>query len=59
MEKLLEKMGFTQSEIERVAPEIEKFLSCEAELRRIKKEMVTIKVTLILMAGMSALSLIY
>jgi hypothetical protein len=58
MEKLLEKMGFVRSEIDALEPEIEKFLSSQKEFENIKKDIKTIKVSLILLVFMVALSMV-
>lgn len=54
MEKLLEKMDFTPSEIDALAPEIEKFLSSQKEFEKMKKDIKRIKVSLILLVSMVA-----
>jgi hypothetical protein len=58
MEKLLRNMGFSQPEIEKLCPEIEKFVSAEHEIQKLKKEIRTIKIALILIAGMLGLSIV-
>ena len=58
MEKLLEKMGFVRSEIDALEPEIENFLSSQKEFENIKKDIKTIKVSLILLVFMIALSMV-
>lgn len=58
MEKLLRNMGFSDAEIERLSPEIDKFLGAEHEIRRIKKDIKTIKISLILIVFMVALSVV-
>lgn len=58
MEKLLKNMGFSPAEIDKLCPEIEKFVGAEHEIRRIKKDIKTIKISLILIAGMLGLSIV-
>lgn len=58
MEKLLKNMGFSPAEIDKLCPEIEKFVSAEHEIQKLKKEIRTIKISLILIVGMLALSIV-
>ncbi|WP_291808517.1 hypothetical protein [Limnobacter sp.] len=58
MEKLLEQMGFRRSDIDVLGPEIEKFVSAENEIQKIKKDIRTIKISLILIVGMLALLIV-
>lgn len=58
MEKLLKNMGFSQSEVEKLCPEIQKFISAENEMQQLKKEIRTIKISLILLVAMVAVSIV-
>lgn len=58
MEKLLREMGFNSTDAEKINGEIQKFVSAEEEIRQIKKEIRTIKISLILIVGMLALSIV-
>lgn len=58
MEKLLQEMGFNSTDAEKINGEIQKFVSAEEEIRQIKKEIKTIKISLILIAGMLGLSIV-
>lgn len=58
MEKLLKNMGFSQTEINQLCPEIEKFVSAEHEIQKLKKDIRTIKISLILIVGMLALLIV-
>lgn len=58
MEKLLKNIGFSDEEIGKLCPEIDKFLGAEHEIQRIKKDIKTIKISLILIVCMVALSVV-
>lgn len=57
MEKLLRNMGFSPAEIDKLGPETEKFVACETELKRIRKDIAAIKISLILIVAMTAFSI--
>jgi len=58
MEKLLQEMGFNSTDAEKINGEIQKFVSAEEEIRQIKKEIKTIKISLILLVAMVAFSIV-
>lgn len=58
MKDIIQRMGFSRDDAEKLEQEIEKFLTCEKELQQIKRELKTIKISLILVVVLTTFSVV-